>query len=470
MKAAPPVRVVHRAHRRWNSLRHQASRHGLHRLVANAKAEHPVGGRLKGDHVHQLGRHQFHLGRSEHLEKVADSPARIPGRMSRSHLQGVEEQSASHLGDESVHFGPVVGESPASENGGDQRRLIELQRIIGVGRESGPGAGNQRGHHRGPVGHLVRAVKLVERLCREGPDVAVVVFEQGYQLAREAGVIGLADGLDRSVARGPSQIQRLGPEIVAGGGVDGPPSEFFRRQPADLGRPDTEIIHQLRGGPRGRVVVLDIHGVRDLARGKGQRAGAVPPGDVETLQRQRVGQQHGGAHAEVVVLASVRRAVLAEGIVIESTVPAAVQIEHPADLAEVLLDRRRAAPLHSHRRPEVVEECPGVPHVTIGIAGCQRHFHKELGLILVDRIVVQDDGGQRALAVVLVPGIVGLVLAIGYGTPVHIRGVEHLRPIDHLVDRGIIDTALLRQLHPEQARHSDRVDHSVAGVDRAVRV
>ena len=95
-------------------------------------------------------------------------------------------------------------------------------------------------------------------------------------------------------------------------------------------------------------------------------------------------------------------------------------------------------------------------------------MHEELALVLVGRIVVQDDGGQAVLAVVFVPGIKRLMLAIGDGPALCIRGVEHLRPIDHLVDHGIIDPALLRQLHAEQARHADRVDHSVSGVDGAV--
>ena len=62
------------------------------------------------------------------------------------------------------------------------------------------------------------------------------------------------------------------------------------------------------------------------------------------------------------------------------------------------------------------------------------------------------------------------MLAIGDGPPLCIGGVEHLRLIDHLVDHGITDPALLRQLHAEQTRHADRVDHTVSGVGGAITV
>ena len=161
METTPAVRTVDRLHRRGDGIRHQASPHGLQRLVSNVQAEHPVRVRAEGNHVHQLGRHQVDLGRSENLVEVGDSATRGSGRMPRGHFQCVEKQLASDLENEGVHFGPVVGEGATPEDGGDQGRLVELQGIVGIDGKCRPVTGHECRHHGRPVGHLERTAETV---------------------------------------------------------------------------------------------------------------------------------------------------------------------------------------------------------------------------------------------------------------------------------------------------------------------
>ncbi|MEJ6700347.1 MAG: hypothetical protein QNL01_05185 [Akkermansiaceae bacterium] len=243
----------------------------------------------------------------------------------------------------------------------------KLHRVFFAQRKEGCRGGSYRRQNGIEMGEVGTRRQVPHSLGRRKADVVIGVRQQGY---KNPGGTGIADLAQSEAGTGPRAAGGVTGRVVSQvgdltqlGATDAICSEFLSGLEANQRRPISKIGNQLAVAARVHIVVLGLNRFGDVGAGQQVRNLALA-GDAQLPVRKRVSQQGGRAHFKRVigiVVWATRRSLAVETVIHKASVPAAVQIEHPADPAEV--GRRSFLPAlcRAQGGPEVIKKCSGVP-------------------------------------------------------------------------------------------------------------
>ena len=379
-----------------------------------------------GDPEARFGIRLLQAGLDRRIEQALGGADGISGDVGAA-IDGIAKQ-----GETQIPVGNLDGVIPhdhirIGRVGGERGEHRVALRAGGGGGVAAQRAGGLGAHPR------VRLEGLVKALGDQGQGGGVL--ENSQRLAGTLAAIDIGAG-DHGAQGG-----QFGGRQGAGGQFDGGVVAHHRIKRAQGG-------DQLGGGEAVAIQIKSRGGNRVGHLGRVERVGGdgVLAGDIEPLQRQRVGEDITGGRVDVIVAALAQigaigrraRAELLLAVIDKRAVGAAFQIEVPAHGFQILGHRQGPAHVGPHRSPQVAEALAGMT-VFAAVETGGGHAGEVFGFHTAGVLQAKQHRAQRVLAIRRVARHERLMFAVGnrplVGIPAEEIAAAQDRRIDFRVNR-----------------------------------